>query len=176
MKKTLKQLVFGADATEEKKVFGEAETTDGVLIKWEGDLEVGTAVFIMDEEGNDLQAPEGTHSIMREDGNTDVITLDANGIVVSKEIVEGEDTPGEEEIAEVGEVEEAMKALKNDYETKLTDLGEKLEALAAENETLKGKLSKQEEYTRTLVDELDNPKKFVKSEVKKAGYKKLIYK
>ena len=176
MKKTLKQLVFGADATEDKKVFGEAETTDGVLIKWEGDLEVGTAVFIMDEEGNDLQAPEGTHSIMREDGNTDVITLDANGIVVSKEIVEGEETPGEEEIAEVGEVEEAMKALKNDYETKLNDLGEKLEALAKENETLKGKLSKQEEYTRTLVNELDNPKKFVKSEVKKAGYKKLIYK
>jgi len=176
MKKTLKQLVFGSDDTEDKKVFGEAETTDGVLIKWEGDLEVGTAVFIMDEEGNDLQAPEGTHSIMREDGNTDVITLDANGIVVSKEIIEGEDTPGEEEIAEVGEVEEAMKALKNDYETKLTDLGEKLEALAKENETLKGKLSKQEEYTRTLVDELDNPKKFVKSEVKKAGYKKLIYK
>jgi len=176
MKKTLKQLVFGADATEEKKVFDEAETTDGVLIKWEGDLEVGTAIFIMDEEGNDLQAPEGTHSIMREDGNTDVITLDANGIVVSKEIVEGEDTPGEEEIAEVGEVEEAMKALKNDYETKLNDLGEKLEALAKENETLKGKLSKQEDYTRTLVDELDNPNKFVRSEVKKAGYKKLIYK
>ena len=176
MKKTLKQLVFGSDDTEEKKVFGEAETTDGVLIKWEGDLEVGTAVFIMDEEGNELQAPEGTHSIMREDGNTDVITLDANGIVVSKEIVEGEETPGEEEIAEIGEVEEAMKALKNDYETKLTDLGEKLEALAAENETLKGKLSKQEEYTRTLVDELDNPKKFVKSEEKKSGYKKLIYK
>mgnify|MGYP003635254521 CR=1 FL=1 len=176
MKKTLKQLVFGSNEPETKAVFDEAETTDGVLVKWEGDLEVGTAVFIMDEEGNDLQAPEGTHSIMREDGNTDVITLDANGIVVSKEIVEGADTVGEEEIAEIGEVEEAMSALKNDYETKLSELAEKVEALAKENEALKGKLSKQEDYTRNLVDELDNPKKFVKADIKKAGYKNLIYK
>ena len=176
MKKTLKQLVFGSDDTEEKKVFGEAETTDGVLVKWEGDLEVGTAVFIMDEEGNDLQAPEGTHSIMREDGNTDVITLDANGIVVSKEIVEGEGTEGEEEIAEIGEVEEAMAALKNDYETKLSELAEKVDALATENETLKTELSKQKSYTEKLVDELDNPEKFVKAEKKTSGYKTLIYK
>lgn len=176
MKKTLKQLVFGAEATEEKKVFGEAETTDGVLVKWEGELEVGTAVFIMDEEGNELQAPEGVHSIMREDGNTDVITLDANGIVVSKEIVEGEETPGEEEIAEVGEIEEAMKALKNDYEAKLSELAEKIEALETEKEGLKSELAKQEGYTKKLVDELDNPSKFVKTDVKTMGYKNLIYK
>ena len=106
----------------------------------------------------------------------DSVRLDANGIVVSKEIVEGEETPGEEEIAEVGEIEEAMKALKNDYEAKLSELAEKIEALETEKEGLKSELAKQEGYTKKLVDELDNPSKFVKTDVKTMGYKNLIYK
>ena len=100
MKKTLKDLVFG------KQTFAEATTVDGVVLSYEGELEVGTAVFVTDTEGNQIAAPEGSHVL--EDGRT--IIVDADGIVV--EVMEAEAVVEEQaEVTESLSRDEVVEAL-----------------------------------------------------------------
>ena len=63
--------------------FFETSLEDGTLLEWEGDLTVGTPVFVVDGE-NKVPAPEGTH-VLVEMGNMSIV-LDAEGIVL--EIIE----------------------------------------------------------------------------------------
>lgn len=63
--------------------FFETSLEDGTLLEWEGDLTVGTPIFVVDGE-NKVPAPEGTH-VLVEMGNMSIV-LDAEGIVL--EIIE----------------------------------------------------------------------------------------
>lgn len=75
--------------------FAEATLEDGTTkIYWDGDLGVGTRVFLLDAEGNQIPAPEGSHTT--EDG-TNVI-LGAEG-----EVLEINKPATAEDMMEVGE-------------------------------------------------------------------------
>jgi hypothetical protein len=63
--------------------FFETTLEDGTLLEWEGDLTVGTPIFVVDGE-NKVPAPEGTH-VLVDMGNMSIV-LDAEGIVL--EIIE----------------------------------------------------------------------------------------
>ena len=80
-------------------------TADGVAIKInEEELVEGVVVYVVDEEGNEVVAPEGEHTV-----EDKVITLDENGVVIS--IVEVEAPAEEEEVADEAPVEEEMEAV-----------------------------------------------------------------
>jgi len=65
----------------------EVTAVDGTVLKYEGDLAVGTAVFITDEEGTDIPAPAEAYAV--EVGGVNwVMTVDENGIVAELEEVE----------------------------------------------------------------------------------------
>jgi FtsZ-binding cell division protein ZapB len=79
--------------------FFETTLEDGTLLKWEGDLTVGTPVFVVDGE-NEVPAPEGTHVLVEMDNMS--IVLDADGVVI--EIIEAVTQSKEENTAEGSEV------------------------------------------------------------------------
>jgi hypothetical protein len=41
----------------------QAKLEDGTIISWEGELKEGTAIMVIDEEGNMLPAPDATHTL-----------------------------------------------------------------------------------------------------------------
>lgn len=75
--------------------FFETTLEDGTLLQWDGDLTIGTPVFVVDGE-NKVPAPEGQH-VLVEMGNMTIV-LDAEGIVL--EIIEAEALSGDEGSAE----------------------------------------------------------------------------
>lgn len=68
-----------ATITKAMQIFGENTLEDGTLLKWEGDLAIGSAVFVVDGE-NQVPAPEGTHALTGDLAGTSIV-LDAEGIV-----------------------------------------------------------------------------------------------
>lgn len=79
---------------EPKKVdFSEVQTVDGITLFYEGDLAVGTPVFVLDADNNQLPAPEGDFQVTI-DGNVFVISVDVNGVVASMEqVMSGDPEP-----------------------------------------------------------------------------------
>jgi hypothetical protein len=71
-----------AKITTEK--FSESTLEDGTVLTWEGDLAVGTAIFVNDGT-NTVPAPEGTHKLTGDYAGKSIV-LDAEGKVV--EIIE----------------------------------------------------------------------------------------
>jgi hypothetical protein len=64
--------------------FAEATLEDGTVLTWDGDLAVGTAIFVNDGT-NTVPAPEGTHKLTGDYAGKSIV-LDAEGKVV--EIIE----------------------------------------------------------------------------------------
>ena len=60
--------------------FGEGLLMDGTAIAYEGDLAVGTQVFVV-ADGEQIPAPEGTHALGGEFEGVSIVT-DASGVVV----------------------------------------------------------------------------------------------
>lgn len=108
---------------------GKLETEEGVLI-YEGDvLSEGTEVFIEDESGNIVPAPDGTY------GDYKVV----DGKIAPSEEEAPEETPAEEQVEQAEEEvpaaeEEAPEAETPDYE-------KRFEALEAEIADLKAAIS-----------------------------------
>ena len=101
----IRHLLFGE---EEKSVeMATATLVDGTIIEWEGELAVGTAVFVQTGEGL-IPAPDATHQL---EGGSLVTT--EGGVVT--EIVEVE----EEVVAEVEEEmsEEVVEEVKEEFAT-----------------------------------------------------------
>ena len=91
----IKALFASISKTLAQKFF-ETALEDGTILTWEGDLTVGTPVFVVDGE-NQVPAPEGTH-VLVDMGNMSIV-LDAEGIVL--EIIDGEETDLSKDKAEV---------------------------------------------------------------------------
>ena len=114
------------EATEEaaeEQTLASVATDKGDLF-YEGELAVGTEVFIADEEGNQVAAPDGEYVL--ENGNVVVV---AEGKVA--EIVE----PTEEETPETPEEDEEMVALKAENEAlkaEIAELKKQIETLNAQ--------------------------------------------
>ena len=43
--------------------FNDANVADGTLIQWEGELGEGTAIMVIDTDGNTTPAPDATHEV-----------------------------------------------------------------------------------------------------------------
>jgi len=75
---------------EVKVTFAEVTTIDGIVLQYDGELAVDTPVFVLDEAGAQLPAPEGQYQV-DVDGVITIISVDAQGIVNAVEL------PSEEE-------------------------------------------------------------------------------
>jgi len=63
--------------------FAEATLEDGTTkIYWDGELEVGTRVFLLDAEGNQIPAPEGSHTT--EDGVNVILGAEGEVLEINK--------------------------------------------------------------------------------------------
>ena len=133
-----------ATDTTEAQVFGEAVLLDGTAVAYEGELAVGTTVFIV-ADGEQIPAPEGTHELGGEFAGIKIIT-DANGVVV--EVID--ERAAEEPVVEEATKEESMSAAdvesivstKMESFTKVIEsLGEMMHTIVNDNETLRTEMS-----------------------------------
>lgn len=107
---------------------GKVETDNGVLI-YEGDvLEVGTEVFIEDENGNIVPAPDGQY------GDYKVV----DGKIASTEVVEPEVKPESEEVMQEEVIVEPEPEVKESDDDKYE---ERISALESKIAELEGKVA-----------------------------------
>jgi hypothetical protein len=102
--------------------FNDAKLADGTLIQWEGELGEGTAIMVIDTDGNTTPAPDATHELS--DG-TLVTTL--GGLVT---MIEPKSEEVEEELAvepDMSAYEERMMAC----ETKIAEMEKKMQDMLA---------------------------------------------
>jgi hypothetical protein len=136
----LKKILFEEDKVEVE--MGEAKLSDGVtIVKWEGELAVGTMLFVVSEEGV-TPAPDGTHEL--EDGRT-IVSMDGKVSEIKTKVEEVEEEDETEVEVEAFAKVESVKSIELRLEAieknkSITELSEKFEALKTENATLKQSL------------------------------------
>jgi hypothetical protein len=127
--------------------FNEAVLEDGTQLSYEGELVVGTAVFVVTET-EQVPAPEGTHALAGEMAGISIV-VDANGIVT--EVIDttasaSNDLPVEEpEVApeitasamSADEVESIVNAKLSSFSTIFEGLTEMIKTVATENDALR---------------------------------------
>ena len=127
--------------------FGEAVLMDGTAIAYEGDLAVGTQVYVV-ADGEQIPAPEGTHALGGEYEGMSIIT-DANGMIVeiideraSEEAASSDSTeaPTQESMS-AEQVEAIVLAKMEGFSKAIEGLGEMLHSIASENESLRTEMS-----------------------------------
>jgi hypothetical protein len=126
-----------------KETFAEAETSEGIVVVWDGELNEGTEVFA---EVDGVLAPvEGTHTLT---GDMEGVVIEAaEGVVTSITMPEEQaKDKEEEEMAKVSEVAEAFEAMEAKYDEKLESLKSEFEAKIVakdeEIESLKAEFAK----------------------------------
>jgi hypothetical protein len=77
---------------ENKVVFSEVKTIDGIVLQYDGELAEGTPLFVLDENGEQIPAPEGEYQVEYED-QLWVVSIDVNGVLVKLEAVNVEEEP-----------------------------------------------------------------------------------
>ena len=132
--------------------FAEATLMDGTVISYEGDLAVGTAVFVV-ADGEQIPAPEGTHALGGELEGVSIVT-DAEGIIVEviDERAPAEEVAASEEVEESApevveqsmsaeEVESIVSAKMEIFSGFFSNLEEMIQSIANENETLRQEMN-----------------------------------
>jgi hypothetical protein len=118
----------------EEAKFLDATTTEGVAIKVVGEsLEVGAAVTVVDENGEESIAPEGSHTL--EDGTTIIVDAEGNISEITEATTEEVEEEVEEEMAteELNPLEEKVNALEGKLEeilAKFNEVSTKVEEFA----------------------------------------------
>ena len=171
----LKQIASIKDLFSAKaEAFGEAVLKDGTVVAYDGDLAVGSKLYVV-QDGEQIQAPEGTHALGGDMEGVSVV-VDADGFIV--EIIderEGGDvvqtsedeTPEEAEAANTPEqmsaekVEEIISAKLNAFSEVIGNFSEMFKMVAVENESLKAELN-------SLKSEFDTFKATPSNDVKEA--------
>lgn len=145
---TIKKMLFNEEATVETK-FAEAVLADGTTISYDGALEVGTAVFIVSEEGEQVPMTAGTYELGGEMEGTTII-VDEAGVIT--EVVEaGTEEPAAEEMSSE-KVEQIVEEKMSAFASSLETIAKGLSAYKAENKAVKQeneKLSKELESLKT---------------------------
>jgi len=148
----IKKFLFGSETEPETepaptpetpKEFAQATLEDGTMVQWEGELKEETALFVLDAEGLQVEAPDATHILS--DG-TKVTTV--NGIVTT--IEQAGEEQGEELMQAVAALEQTIQEyqkqveqMKADQAKFNKDIFEALEAFAvAKPEPKKDKFGK----------------------------------
>jgi len=132
--------------------FAEATLMDGTVISYEGDLAVGTAVFVV-ADGEQIPAPEGTHALGGELEGVSIVT-DAEGIIVEviDERAPAEEAPAEEVVQEATsevveqsmsaeEVESIVMAKMESFTSIISDLGEMIQTIVNDNDSLRQEMN-----------------------------------
>lgn len=127
--------------------FGEGVLMDGTAIAYEGDLAVGTQVYVV-ADGEQIPAPEGTHALGGEYEGVSIVT-DASGVVV--EIIDeraapaaasSDETPEAAAESMSAEQVEAIVSAKMEAFSKVVEsLGEMIHTIVSDNETLRTEMS-----------------------------------
>ena len=117
----IRHLLFG-DEEKKEVAMATAELTDGTIIEWEGELAVGTSIFVQTGEGL-IPAPDATHEV------TGGMLVTTEGGVVT-EIVEPEvEAKEEEEMSEDVPAEFASLEAFNSLVSRFEEAVEKLNSL-----------------------------------------------
>ena len=114
----IKKILFGSDdtsaeveVTDEPSAFLDAKLVDGTIVRIEPAVEVGASVKVIDEEANELDAPDGDHEL--EDGTV----IRTEGAVITEVIAAEVEEEAPE--AEAEEVDEDMSSAEIDVEVKM---------------------------------------------------------
>lgn len=128
--------------------FGEGVLMDGTAIAYEGDLAVGTQVFVV-ADGEQIPAPEGTHALGGEYEGVSIVT-DASGVVVEiidERAAEGAAASSDEapetasESMSAEQVEAIVSAKMEAFSKVVESLGEMIQTIVSDNETLRTEMS-----------------------------------
>ena len=133
------------------EAFNEAVLEDGTQISYEGELVVGTAVFVVTET-EQVPAPEGTHALGGEDAGKSIV-VDANGIVT--EVIDTTadatndlpvvDPSLEPEVTasamSADEVESIVNAKLSSFSAIFEGLTEMIKTVATENDALRNEVT-----------------------------------
>ena len=158
MNKQVKSIFDFFKKEEEVKVtFSEVQTVDGITLYYEGDLAVGTPVFVLDAENNQIPAPEGDFQIEYED-KVWVVSVDVNGVITALEEVMSEDEPEPTPSPEMMSKEEfssMTEKIINDIDERFKALEDKFNELANVKESkFKDERKKVEEFKSLTVKEI----------------------
>ena len=143
-KETLKEIrtMLGFSDEEVKVEMATATLTDGTVIEYEGELAVGTAIFVQTAEGN-IPAPDATHEV---EGGLLVTT--EGGFVTEIVEPEVEIEIEAEEFATVSAFNDTVSKL----ESAIAELSAKVESLTASNIKHKEAMSKAIDLIEKVAD------------------------
>lgn len=135
------------------EAFNDAVLEDGTMISYEGELVVGTAVFVVTDT-EQVPAPEGTHALGGEDAGKSIV-VDANGIVT--EVIDttasaSNDLPVEEpamdpavnaseQTMSADDVDAIVNAKLESFSAIFEGLTEMIKTIASENEFLRSEVT-----------------------------------
>lgn len=126
--------------------FSEATLLDGTAIQYEGELAVGTPVFVMDTDMNAIPASEGTYDLAGDMEGVQIV-VDADGIIT--EVIDArqelsddapEDAAPKEEAMSAEKVEEIISAKLGAFSTSIEKIAEMMSAIVEENESFKSEI------------------------------------
>ena len=158
-------LGFSDDVLNPSVELATAVLTDGSTIEWEGELAVGTAVFVQTAEGN-IPAPDATHEV---EGGLLVTTV--GGLVTEMVEPEVEIEVEAEEFATVSAFNEVVAKM----ETAIAELTAKVATLTASNNTHKEAMSKAIDLIEKVADlPSDEPTKVPVSSKKNDKFEALL--
>ena len=133
--------------------FGEAMLKDGTMVAYDGDLAVGSKLYVV-QDGEQIQAPEGTHALGGDMEGVSVV-VDAEGFIVELidereggDVVETseDETPAEVETntpeqMSAEKVEEIISAKLDAFSEVIGNFSEMFKMVALENESMRAELN-----------------------------------
>jgi hypothetical protein len=133
--------------------FGEAMLKDGTMVAYDGDLAVGSKLYVV-QDGEQIQAPEGTHALGGDMEGVSVV-VDAEGFIVELidereggDVVETseDETPAEVEAntpeqMSAEKVEEIISAKLDAFSEVIGNFSEMFKMVALENESMRAELN-----------------------------------
>ena len=150
----LKQIASIKDLFSSKaENFGEAMLKDGTMVAYDGDLAVGSKLYVV-QDGEQIQAPEGTHALGGDMEGVSVV-VDAEGFIVELidereggDVVETseDETPAEVEAntpeqMSAEKVEEIVSAKLDAFSEVIGNFSEMFKMVALENESMRAELN-----------------------------------
>ena len=127
------------EATNEPAQFAEVTLADGVtVLSYDGELAVGTAVFVVGEDGTQAPAPEGTYELGGDMAGTSIV-VDAEGMIA--EVIDAGQM--EEEVSEEMSTEQVEAIIEEKMSSVLSPIeaiAKGVEAVLEENNKLKTEL------------------------------------
>ena len=150
----LKQIASIKDLFSSKaENFGEAMLKDGTMVAYDGDLAVGSKLYVV-QDGEQIQAPEGTHALGGDMEGVSVV-VDAEGFIVELidereggDVVQTseDETPAEVETTtpeqmSAEKVEEIISAKLDAFSEVIGNFSEMFKMVALENESMRAELN-----------------------------------